>query len=135
MSNENSTEETTATDRQCVLTGAPGENADDCTTHDHTGHPLALLAGPTVPAEDSDPACPKCGSALRLVRREVREMTHRLRSASIYDAGSIGLMADMTFSSDARNEEFIDVVSQHVECDGYPCDYRISGDDISVEFD
>ena len=28
--------------RTCILTGAPGENADDCTTHEHEGEPVTV---------------------------------------------------------------------------------------------
>ena len=28
--------------RTCILTGAPGEHADDCTTHEHEGEPVTI---------------------------------------------------------------------------------------------
>ena len=32
----------------CILTGAPGEDADDCTTHEHEGEPLVCSECGTV---------------------------------------------------------------------------------------
>lgn len=37
--------------RTCILTGAPGENPDDCTTHEHESKPVRLVVCIDVESE------------------------------------------------------------------------------------